>query len=151
MRRRKATRTSAIRELLAEQRVGSQDELRALLAEQGIDVSQSTLSRDLRRLGVVRRSDAAGAYYALSGPAATSDVPEFRHLVPHLLVRVDRAGNLLVLRTLIGSAQPVAAAVDNAGWTEVLGTIAGDDTVLVIVRNDKQAEVVATRLRALSG
>jgi len=150
MRRRKATRTAAIRELLSQQRVGSQDELRAILAEQDIHVSQSTLSRDLRRLGVVRRSDAAGSYYALSRPGERSVAPEFQHLVPHLLVSVHRTGHLLVLKTLVGSAHPVAAAVDNAGWAEVLGTIAGDDTVLVIVRDEEEAEEVAVRIEALS-
>jgi len=150
MRRRKASRTAAIRELLAHHRISSQDDLRAILADQGIDVSQSTLSRDLRRLGVVRRSDAAGAYYALSGPGDTTAAPELRRLVPHLLVRVDRAGHLLVLKTLVGSAHTIAAAVDNAAWTEVLGTIAGDDTVLVVVRNEKQAGEVADRIEALS-
>jgi transcriptional regulator of arginine metabolism len=124
--------------------------LRAILAEEGIDVSQSTLSRDLRRLGVVRRSDAAGAYYVLSGPGKTTPAPELRRLVPHLLVRVDRAGHLLVLKTLVGSAHPIAAAVDDAGWSEVLGTIAGDDTVLVIVRDADQAEEIAARIEAFA-
>ncbi|MFQ5888931.1 MAG: arginine repressor [Gemmatimonadota bacterium] len=144
-------RLSAIRRLIAERRVRSQEELARLLTTLGIRVSQSTLSRDIRELGLVKRA-ARGekSYYAPPGGTAGRQAEALSRVLPDLLSQVDGSANLLVLKTLAGSAQPVAAALDHARWPEVIGTVAGDDTVLVVLRSPRQRAAVARRVRALA-
>ncbi len=141
----KPRRRSRIVELLQTQTVGSQAQLRALLEREGFRVTQATLSRDLRAIGVVKGPGG----YALAGdrgivgasgvPAALSEV-----LVQYVL-RIDVAQQLVIVRTGAGHAQPVALAIDRSGEEGVLGTIAGDDTIFVACRDARTAEQVAAR------
>ena len=146
----KLPRQAAILRIVRERRIGSQDELRAALAAEGIDVAQATLSRDLRELGLARVTESGGTAYRPEG-ADTSIRPGLGQLAPALLAGVDGVGPLLVVRTIAGGAGALAAAIDQAGWAEVIGTVAGDDTVLVITRGPREREAVAARLRPPPG
>jgi len=153
----KAARQQRVVDLLARHPVRSQGELAALLAEGGVAVTQTTLSRDLVELGAVKvRHVSGGLVYAVPGeggdrrpqPAQDSVVAQQRlsRLCGELLVSAEASANLVVLRTPPGAAQFFAAAVDHADLSAVLGTIAGDDTVLLITRDPAGGDAVATRL-----
>lgn len=144
----KIQRHAAILRVVRERRIESQDELREALSEKGFVVTQATLSRDIRELGLAKLADPqGGAYYAHPHRAALR--PDLAHVLPALLVSVDGVGPLLVLKTASGSAGAVTEALDQAGWGEIMGTIAGDDTVLVITRSQKLREAIASRIRGL--
>ena len=144
----KIQRHAAILRIVRERRIESQDELREALSEEGFVVTQATLSRDIRELGLAKLADPqGGAYYAHPHRAALR--PDLGQVLPALLVSVDGVGPLLVLKTASGSAGAVTEALDQAGWGEVMGTIAGDDTVLVITRSQKLREAIATRIQGL--
>ncbi len=146
----KADRHTAIREIIESRSVGSQEELRRLLVERGWDVTQSTLSRDLREMRLARIPGADGsARYAM--PEATdAGQPRLEALLPHLFIHLDGVSELLVLHTHRGGAQPVAEALDNEEWPEVLGTIAGDDTILIICRSSAAREKLSRRLKGIA-
>jgi transcriptional regulator of arginine metabolism len=144
----KTQRHAAILRVVRERRIESQDELRQALADTGFVVTQATLSRDIRELGLAKLADPdGGAYYAHPHRGAVR--PELAQVAPALLVSVDGVGPFLVLKTATGSAGAVTEALDQAGWSEVMGTIAGDDTVLVITRNHRERDEVAARLQDL--
>lgn len=144
----KTQRHAAILRVVRDRRIESQDELRQALADDGFTVTQATLSRDIRELGLAKLADpGGGAYYAHPHRGAVR--PELALVAPALLVSVDGVGPFLVLKTASGSAGAVTEALDQAGWSEVLGTIAGDDTVLVITRNQRQRNEVAARIQEL--
>ena len=143
----KARRQSAILELVSGQPVRSQDALRRLLAGKGIRATQATISRDLKELGLVKRA-ADGAYRPAQAPASAPAVPDerVRRAVAEYLRRVERVRQLLVLKTDPGQAQPLAFALDNAAWPEIVGTIAGDDTILVVLRTERSAGMLGRRV-----
>jgi transcriptional regulator of arginine metabolism len=106
------------------------------------------LSRDIRELGLAKLADPeGGAYY--THPHRGAVRPELAQVLPTLLVSVDGVGPFLVLKTALGSAGAVTEALDQAGWAEIIGTIAGDDTVLVITRGQRQREDIAKRIQEL--
>jgi len=140
----KLVRHKRITELIGHDAIYTQEDLRNQLRRSGIHVNQATLSRDLRELGLVKTVNG----YAL--PAAEEGgppLPAVEHLLREFVVDVREAENLLVLKTTPGSAQPVAAAVDSADWSEVVGTIAGDDTILIITATKAICHKLATRVR----
>ncbi|HEX2204064.1 MAG TPA: arginine repressor [Longimicrobium sp.] len=147
----KPQRHAVILELVRERRVPSQETLRELLSARGIEVAQATLSRDIRELGLVKVPDESGGSVYTLPPGFTDPSPTLARLLPNLYLGADGVGNLLVVKTLIGCAQPIAAGIDWEEWPEVVGTVAGDDTVLVIVREAGQRERVARRLEELAG
>lgn len=146
----KHERHNSIRQLITSQPIASQDELRRLLTRRGFDVTQATLSRDLHELRLVKGPDG----YRLPVAAADNDdedLPAIDDILRSFGLRVKQAQNQLVLKTTDGSAQPVALAIDNEDWPEVVGTIAGDNTVLIICPETKQARELRTRLEAMIG
>jgi transcriptional regulator of arginine metabolism len=144
----KTQRHAAILRVVRDRRIESQDELREALAEGGFVVTQATLSRDIRELGLAKLADPdGGAYY--THPHRGAVRPELGQVLPTLLVGVDGVGPFLVLKTASGSAGAVTEALDQAGWTEIIGTIAGDDTVLVITRNQRLRREIAKRIEAM--
>jgi transcriptional regulator of arginine metabolism len=146
----KLQRQTVLLEILSEERIPSQEVLRERLAARGVEVAQATLSRDLRELGVVKMADEEGSLYAV--PADVTDpTPTLARLLPTLYLGAEGVGNLLVVKTLVGGAQPVAVAIDWEEWPEVLGTIAGDDTILLILRAPEQLEPIIQRLDELAG
>ncbi len=146
----KRERQTAIMEVIREHRITSQEGLRELLMERGIDVTQATVSRDVRELRLVKVPDAEGvSHYTL--PEEWENTPPLETLLPTLYQSAEGTRNLLVIRTMTGGAQAVALAIDWEEWPEVLGSIAGDDTILLICREDEQVEVVQQRLREIAG
>jgi len=144
----KLSRHNRITELIGNEPIYTQEELRRRLTQGGIHVNQATLSRDLRELGLVKTVNG----YAL--PAAEeggSPMPALEHLLTEFVVDVREAENLLVLKTTPGSAQPVAAALDSSDWPELVGTLAGDDTILIITASKQICQKVANRVRETIG
>jgi len=153
----RSARQARISALIEAQPVTSQTHLAALLAESGIEVTQATLSRDLEELGAVkmRGSDGAPASYVLppeNAPLRPAQAAPARltRLLADLLTHADGSANLAVLRTPPGAAQFLASAMDKVEYADVLGTIAGDDTVLVMSRDPSGGEGIARRLLALA-
>lgn len=147
----KRDRHAAIRELVSAQAVGSQEELRQLLKERGWDVTQSTLSRDLREMRLVRLPTTGGPRYASPESFAGEDERTLvEDVLPQFFDSVDGVGELLVVKTTYSGAQPVAEAIDSAGWPEVVGTIGGENTVLVICRSRDAREKLHKRIEKLS-
>ena len=129
-------RQSAILDLVTRESIGSQDQLRQRLRAQGFNATQATISRDIKELGLVKRAS-DGAYRRPGAPndARAATDAAVRRAVADYLRRIDLVQQLLVLRTDPGLAQPLALAIDQAELAEVVGTVAGDDTVLVITRH----------------
>ncbi len=146
----KHARHAAIRELVREGRYTSQEELREALAERDFDVTQATLSRDIRELRLIKVPDAEGGSAYTLPPEAWDQTPKLERLLANLFVGAEGTGNLLVVKTLAGGAQPVAVAIDWEEWPEVLGTIAGDDTILLILRDARHLAAVQHRLEELA-
>ena len=158
----KRDRHRAILEIVGAHVVGSQEELRRHLHGRGWDVTQSTLSRDLHELRLARVPTAAGMRYVATDPnGAAADGTADRArlaqaqatlaaLLPQLFDRVDGVGELAVVHTVPSGAQPIAAALDAARWPDVLGTIGGDDTILIICRSAAARAEVGERLLQLA-
>ncbi len=147
----KSDRHHVIREIVTARAVASQEELRRQLLRRGWDVTQSTLSRDLRELRLARIPDDAGQVrYAFpeQGAAADDSLRQLEAMLPQLLTSVEGVQVLAVARTMKSGAQPVAEALDQLEWPDVAGTIAGDDTVLIICRSVPGRERVVRRLKA---
>jgi transcriptional regulator of arginine metabolism len=144
----KTARHKAIFDLLDGGPVESQDALQHSLERRGFPVAQATLSRDIRELKLVKGPD--GYTRASQSVGPESALPSVMHLVREFVLEIREAQNLLVVKTTVGSAQPVAAAFDASHWPEVVGTIAGDDTVLVIAADKKKAHALARRIRQLT-
>src|ERR1700676_1957984 len=132
----KTPRHKAILGLLDGGPVESQDSLQQRLERKGYDVGQATLSRDIHELKLVKGPE--GYRRAGEGNGGESVLPSVMHLARQFVVEIRQAQNLLVVKTTVGSAQPVAAALDASHWPEVVGTIAGDDTVVVIATEQKK-------------
>ena len=156
----KAARHSRIVAVLAEHQVRSQADLAALLDDAGVHVTQATLSRDLDELGAVKLRAADGGLPVYVVPEdgspitarGSSDAPPQRlaRLAGELLISAEASANLVVLRTPPGAAHFLASAVDRAGLPEILGTIAGDDTILVVTRDPAGGQLIAQQLRDLT-
>ncbi len=145
----KLQRHTIIRELLSLSAITNQDELRRKLAERGFHVTQATLSRDIHELQLSKGP--AGYALPASTVADADDLPGIRDVLHSFGLEVRRATNLLVLITTTGGAQPVAAGIDYEDWPEVVGTIAGDDTVLIICLGEPQAGALKARMDELIG
>jgi transcriptional regulator of arginine metabolism len=156
----KTARQERIAAILVAQPVRSQEELSELLAaSSGLHVTQATLSRDLDELGVVKlRGADGGLVYALPGAEARPGMgstpggdSRLARYLSELLTSAEASANLVVLRTPAGAAQFLASVIDHTGWTDVLGTVAGDDTILVITRSPTGGDCVAAEFLRLAG
>lgn len=146
----KSSRHAAVLEITGSHAVGSQEELRLRLARRGVHVTQATLSRDLRELGLVRVPTDAGARYARQGTLADEAKPSLGALLPQLFASISGVGELVVLRTVASGAQPISEAIDAENWPEILGTIAGENTILVVCRSGPARRTVVARLTDLA-
>jgi transcriptional regulator of arginine metabolism len=148
----KARRQSAILELIDREPLHSQEQLRRLLHRQGFKATQATISRDIRDLGLVKRAG-DGAYQRAGADAASPETAlgALEHAAAEFLRTIDRVRQLVVVRTGVGQSQPLAVAIDGARLPEVVGTIAGDDTILVIARSDRRAAELVKRLEEYAG
>jgi transcriptional regulator of arginine metabolism len=141
----KGLRHQKIRSLLRSNDVGSQESLQRLLADDGIEVNQATLSRDLRALGVVKQAVNGGGFRYAQPSQPPLETIAFTNLAA-FVHDVLCSGNLMVIKTRVGGAQPVALAVDQLGVDGVIGTIAGDDTVLAVLAENVSATDAITAL-----
>ena len=150
----KVQRQQAIAKLVARHAVTNQPQLVDLLAGEGITATQATVSRDLEDLGAVKvRVPGGDTVYAIPEYEPNRLAPEdqLRRVMGEWVAEVRNSGNLVVLRTPPGSAHVVASALDRANLDEVLGTVAGDDTLMVVVAESSTGTAVADRLRDLAG
>lgn len=150
----KPQRQHRIARLLAEQAVTSQAHLVELLAADGVTATQATVSRDLEDLGAIKvRVPGGETVYAIPELPAEQRAPEdhLRRVFGDWVVEVSHSANLVVLRTPPGSAHVVGSALDRSGLSEVLGTVAGDDTLIVVVAEDVGGAAVARQLADLAG
>ena len=149
----KARRQAAIQELVEQEPIRSQEQLRQRLVARGFEVTQATLSRDIKELGLLK-SSAEGAYQpagAESAPVSTATaVGALGKALSEYLVNAEPVQQLIVLRTGVGQAQMLGLAIDRARLAEVVGTIAGDDTILVITRDARSAQAVVQKLNQLA-
>jgi transcriptional regulator of arginine metabolism len=147
----KTRRQSVILDVIQRQPVHNQEQLRRLVRAAGFDVTQATLSRDIRELGLVK-GGAAAAYQAPGAVGGNGHSPKalLNRAVADYLTRVDRVQQLVVVRTGPGQAQLLGVALDNARLPEVIGTIAGDDTILVVTPDARRARAFVRWLEGLS-
>ena len=143
----KARRQAVIVELVDHEPLRSQEELRRRLRQRGFEATQATISRDIKELGLVKRAG-DGAYQRSGVDAANPEtaLAALERAAEEYLRSVDRVQQLVVIRTGIGQAQPLAIAIDRAQLSEIVGTIGGDDTILVIARDGKRAAALVKRL-----
>jgi transcriptional regulator of arginine metabolism len=146
----KLRRQKLILELIERDSISSQWQLQQRLRAEGFEATQATISRDLKQLDLVKRA-ADGAYQRAGDetPGTEAAATALHRVIGEFLFRVERVQQLVVLGTGPGQAQPLALAIDRAGLPEVVGTIAGDDTILVIARDARQARALVQRLQAL--
>ena len=151
--RGKEIRRTQIRELLQEEVIETHGGLAEALLRRGIEVSQSTLSKDLRELGVVRVPRAEGGFrYTLPDSGATfRDRQILERELRDFLVHVEQAQNLLVVRTIPGHAQSVCEAIDRIDWPETVGTIAGENTIFIAARTTGEAGALSERIAEVIG
>jgi len=147
----KLDRHNAIRELVGSAAISSQDELRRKLVRRGFDVTQATLSRDIHELSLYKGPNGYAMPNGNGNGDHEDDLPSIREVLSGFGLKVKQAQNQLVLVTTAGSAQPVALGIDHEDWDEVVGTIAGDDTVLIICPDMKRASRLRERLDEMIG
>jgi transcriptional regulator of arginine metabolism len=147
----KYDRHNAIRELVATASVTSQDELRRKLVRRGFDVTQATVSRDIHEMRLYKGPNGYALPNGGTGDDEDNDMPSVQDVLESFGLKVKQAQNQLVLITTNGGAQPVALAIDHEDWDEVVGTIAGDDTVLIICPDQKRASQLRGRLEEMIG
>ena len=148
----KSRRQAVILELIDREALHSQELLRKRLHQRGFEATQATISRDISELGLVKRAG-DGAYQR---PGSDTTDPEtaltaLERAAADFLRRVERVQQLVVIRTGIGQAQPLAIAIDRAQLSEAVGSIAGDDTILVIARDGRRAAALVKRLESYAG
>jgi transcriptional regulator of arginine metabolism len=150
----KPQRQHRVLRLLEAHAVSNQAQLVELLAEEGVEATQTTVSRDLEELGAIKvRVQGGETVYALPELPVRQVAPEdhLRRVMGEWVVEVAHSANLIVLRTPPGSAHVVGSALDRSGFEGVIGTVAGDDTVLVVAGEDAGGAVIAKRLADLAG
>jgi len=128
----KKARQARILDIIRGRRVESQESLSAILREDGVEIAQTTISRDIRELGLIK---VRGCYQPAAAPPPAFSTDALISAFTQFVTRTDAAGNIVVVRTSPGNAHSVCVALDAAGWPEVLGTIAGDDTIFVLSRD----------------
>ena len=146
----KTERQRMILRIISEQAIETQDELVHALSEEGYKTTQATLSRDIRELNLVKTVQENGKYrYAEKRRYETKTDSRMERILRDTLVSVDHAGHMIIIKTMSGSANVAGEVIDNLGWQEILGTIAGDNTILAVVKHEQDADEIARRIRNL--
>lgn len=147
----KSQRHAKIIELINKNDVETQEELTSLLRQNGFDTTQATVSRDIKELRLVKIADEKGKYkYALK--AATDELKlsaKFTRILEETVIRIDVSTSFVVIKTYPAMAQAAASAIDNMNWEEIVGTIAGDDTIFVALKTIEDAEVFCEKVREI--
>jgi transcriptional regulator of arginine metabolism len=146
----KTLRQRAVLDVLKHGSIASQEDLQRHLRRRGFKVGQATLSRDIRDLNLSKTPQGYSIPHHGEGGAGVA-LPPVSRLVREFVLDIRTAQNQLVIKTIVGSAQPVAAALDETDWPEVVGTIAGDDTILIVCPDRDQARTLAGRIEEMLG
>lgn len=148
----KTRRHSKILELIKEHDIDTQDELLSLLKESGFDVTQATISRDIKELRLVKTLSMNGKYKYSTGNENVSDMSvKFYSLFSDSVLTVEAAQNIVVIRTMVGMAQAVCASMDTIYWQGFVGTLAGEDTIMIICKDNEVALETEESFRKLIG
>ena len=146
----KTVRQVAILDIIEKQEIETQEELASALNARGIRVTQATVSRDIKELRLLKVLTPSGKYKYATGDQADNNLTDrFIRMLAESLLSVSSANNLIVVKTLSGSANVAAEALDSMHWPEVLGTLAGDNTVLLIIRSNEKTITVTSRIREM--
>jgi transcriptional regulator of arginine metabolism len=142
----KGQRHIKIREIIANREIETQDELVDNLKQTGFNVTQATISRDIKELHLVKVPMQDGRYrYSLPADQRFNPLQKLKRALMDSFVKIDQANNLIIMKTLPGNANAVAALIDNLDWKELIGTICGDDTILIICRTTEDSPVLSNR------
>lgn len=142
----KGQRHIKIREIIANREIETQDELVDNLKNAGFNVTQATVSRDIKELHLVKVPMQDGRYkYSLPADQRFNPLQKLKRSLMDSFVSIDHANNLIVMKTLPGNANAVGALIDNLDWNEILGTICGDDTILIICRSTEDSPILSDR------
>ena len=146
----KSIRHAAILEIIEKRDVETQEDLAEMLKERGIAITQATVSRDIKELHLLKVLAESGGYkYATLDKAEKGMNDRFIRIFSESVLHMSNAGNLIVIKTLTGSANAAAEAIDSLRWSPVVGTIAGDNTIFVAVRSSDEVETVMERFRTM--
>jgi len=146
----KARRQAKILELIKHGMIETQEELAEALGQHGIPVTQATVSRDIKELQLTKVPSGTGRYrYALPDESPAGSWDKRRRIFQESVLEVDWSGNIIVVKSLPGTAPGVGSALDHLGWPEMIGSVAGDDTVIVIIKPVSATEEVAERIKGL--
>jgi transcriptional regulator of arginine metabolism len=142
----KIQRHIKIRELITENEIETQDELVDRLKALGYNVTQATVSRDIKELRLVKVPATNGTYkYSLPADQKFNPLNKLKRLIMDAFVKIEHASHFIVLKTLPGNAHAIGVLIDNLDWDEIMGTICGDDTCLIICRTDEEAGIIKER------
>jgi transcriptional regulator of arginine metabolism len=146
----KGQRHIKIRDIIVNNEIETQDDLVITLKNAGYNVTQATVSRDIKELHLIKVPLSDGRYkYSLPADQRFNPLQKLKRNLMDAFVRIDAAGHLLVMKTLPGNAMAIAALIDNLDWDDILGTVSGDDTILVICRKEEDTEIVSNRFLEL--
>ncbi|HLS22756.1 MAG TPA: transcriptional regulator ArgR [Pseudogracilibacillus sp.] len=146
----KAKRHIKIRELIAEHDIETQDELVERLKNLGFNVTQATVSRDIKEMHLIKIPSSSGRYkYGVPTKPRYDAEEKLKHRMVEAFVSLDHAENFIVLKTLPGNANAVGALIDDLDWEEIMGTICGDDTCLILCRTTEQTKEVVKRFNEM--
>jgi transcriptional regulator of arginine metabolism len=142
----KGQRHIKIREIIVNNDIETQDDLVFALKDAGYNVTQATVSRDIKELHLIKVPLSDGRYkYSLPADQRYNPLQKLKRQLMDAFVRIDSAGHLLVMKTLPGNANAIAALIDNLDWDDIVGTVSGDDTILVICRTEKDTDIISNR------
>lgn len=145
----KTKRQKKIIELIENFDIDTQEELISRLAEAGYTATQATISRDIRELKLVKAMTSGGVYKYIQSARGETVKPRFNSAFADSIIHVDCAGNMVVIKTYPGMAQPVASCIDALGDSDILGCVGGDDTVIVVIREVSRAAIICDKIRGI--
>ena len=146
----KQNRHEAILDIISKNTIETQEQLIEKLSDAGYNVTQATISRDIRELRLTKVSCGFGVYkYVVSTQETHNHSAKYLNILKETITSVEHAGNLVVVKTYAGMAQAAAAALDSMGWTEIVGSIAGDDTMIIVLRSAETSRSISLELAGL--
>ena len=144
----KSKRHLKILEIIKNEDIATQEDLAAKLEEEGIEVTQATVSRDIKKLGLIKVPTGYGGYkYSLPVERTQNDIRNWvKRMFVDFVISIEHGENLIVIKTLPGTAQGLASAIDNLGWNHIMGTVAGDDAIFVAIKSKETTEEIHKKL-----
>ncbi|NLB15952.1 MAG: arginine repressor [Clostridiales bacterium] len=145
----KTDRQKKILEIVTDYDIETQEELQKQLLQSGFDVTQATVSRDIREMGLTKVSNSRGAYRYAAPNSVSASTDKYRKIITEAVIRAESANNLIIVKTYPGMAQAAGAAVDSLEMNGIIGSIAGDDTILIVSRSDEIAAEITRHIDAI--